>query len=103
MANGVSCLRAYYGFGVVRDADAGSSHHLQVVGTIADGDYLLRTEPEFSPYAIQPVRLALRIQHISQHAAGQLAIDDFQDVGMCVIQPDALYQPLCKKSESAGD
>ena len=48
-------------------------------------------------------RLGVGVDDAAEHAAGELAVVDFQDVGQGVVQSQALLQALGEEGEAAGD
>jgi hypothetical protein len=68
---------------------AGDAHHLQVVGAVAHHDGLRWRDAEFGAHALHGAHLFLGVDDAADHAAGQLAVDRFEHVGVGIVQPGA--------------
>ena len=73
------------GFGAEGDAEAGFAEHGQVVGAVADGDRLFQADAFLGGDFPQQLRFALAVDDLSDHPAGNLAVFDFQFVGVDII------------------
>ena len=75
-----SMLRAWDGlltddrFGVERDTQSGHREHVDVVGTVADGNRLLHRHAHLVGEGAQCARLARPVHHLTDHPAGEMTV-----------------------------
>ena len=82
--HGVDHVRGFslnFGLGMQRHAKASGVQHRQVIGPIAHGHHLLGAQTQRFAVGNQLSLLALGIDNIAHHAAGELAVFDFQHIG----------------------
>ena len=77
-------------FGAKGNAQAGFAEHGQVVGAVSYGDYLFQADAFLGRNVFQQVGLALAVDDLADNPAGDLAILDFQLVGMDLINAQQL-------------
>ncbi len=77
-------------FGAKGNAQAGFTEHGQVVGAVTYGDDLFQADAFLGRNVFQQVGFALAVDDLADNPASDLAILDFQFVGMDVINAQQL-------------
>ena len=96
--------RAPHGWlGVERDAEAGRGDHVQVVGTVADGDRLAEPDPGLRRELAQHPLFAGPVDRLPGDPAGKLAAGDLQRVRGRVVEAELGRQPVRDRREAAAD
>ena len=72
--------------GVERHAQARGVEHVDVVGTVTDGDGLFHRHTDLIGELAQRNGLRGAVDDFTDHTSGQLAVDDFEGVGVHEVQ-----------------
>ena len=83
--------------------EAGQLQHRQIVGAVAHRNHLLHAEPLGARDLAEVVRLALTVDDLGAHLAGDHAVDDVELVGVEVIDAQPPLQLTAHEGESAGE
>ena len=101
--DGVLGFLAHERLGAVGNAHAGETEHGEIIGAIANGDGLIEGNSLFSADCLQHLSFALTVHNGRNDVAGNEAIDDFEFVGMEVINAKTGLQMTSEEGEAAGE
>ena len=88
--------------GVERHTQSRRGEHVDVVGTVADGDGLLHRHTDLSGELAQRDRLRGAVDDVADHTSGELAVDDLEGVGLHEVQLEFVREALDDLTETTG-
>ena len=80
------CHAAGFGLGMKGHTEARGLYHRNVIGTVAHGQSMAQRNVQFLGVLAQQIGFGLRINHAACKLACELAIGDFQFIGIGIIQ-----------------
>jgi len=90
VGNGAFGLFAYQRFGMKRHAHPGNAQHGNIVGAIPHGYRLFQAEVFGQGDALQQFSFLRPVNDLAQHPPSELAVDNFQAVGVDIIEAQLL-------------
>ncbi len=84
------------------NAETSGIHHRDVVGPVPGGDDLVRRKAQRITDTHEVRRLGLAVDDGADHAAGEVAVDDFQLVREGMVEAQTRLQALGEVGEAAG-
>ena len=90
------------GLGVERHTQSRGVEHIDVVGTVTDGDSLFHRHTDLIGELAQRNGLRGAVDDFTDHTSGQLAVDDLEGVGVHEVQFEFVCEAFDDLAETAG-